>query len=361
MVQNKALVFKAIPSGLPEAGKHLTVETSNFDEQQNPPSGGITVKINYASFDPYQRGRMRDASIKSYAPPFALGEPVTTRVIATVLRSGNAKCKEGDLIVGNMLPTAEYAALDKKKVDNDVTKLDNPHNIDPKVFIGALGMPGLTAYSSLYEIGKPKKGETIFVSAASGAVGALVGQIAKHEGLTVIGSVGDDKKLDYITKEMGFDAGFNYKKEKPGDALKRLAPNGIDIYYENVGGEHLEAALTALNNKGRIVACGMISGYNTSPDQQYGVKNLALFVAKRLTMQGFIVGDPDMGPKYHADHQKNVAQWISEGSYKPLMSETVGMDNSPQGLIGLFSGQNFGKCLPNPVLTLATDQLTMLL
>lgn len=131
-------------------------------------------------------------------------------------------------------------------------KLENPYNLDPRLFIGALGMPGLTAYSSFYAIGQPKKGETIFISAASGAVGQIVGQLAKHEGLTVIGSVGSDEKLDYIKKELKFDDGFNYKKEKPAEALAKLAPKGIDIYYENVGGEQLEAALDAINNFGRI-------------------------------------------------------------------------------------------------------------
>lgn len=133
-----------------------------------------------------------------------------------------------------------------------VRKLDNPYNLDPKLFVGALGMPGLTAYSSFYAIGEPKKGETIFISAASGAVGQIVGQLAKHEGLKVIGSVGSDDKLDFIRKELNFDEGFNYKQEKPSDALKRLAPKGIDIYFENVGGEQLDAAIAAMNNYGRI-------------------------------------------------------------------------------------------------------------
>ena len=143
-----------------------------------------------------------------------------------------------------------------EEVADTANVINNPYKLDPKLFLGPLGMPGLTAYSSFYDIGVPKKGETIFISSAAGPVGQLVGQLAKHEGLTVIGSVGEDKKLDFITKELGFDAGFNYKKEKPLDALKRLAPKGIDIYYENVGGEQLEAAITCMNDFGRIVACG---------------------------------------------------------------------------------------------------------
>ena len=290
MVQNKALIYAAHPTEKPIIGEHLKIESRDFDENQAPPSGGITVKINYVSFDPYQRGRMRDPKVKSYAPPFELGKPVTNSAIGTVLKSDNDKFKSGDVLELGRTWTEEYTAFSKEQADA-CKLLDNRYNLDPKIFIGALGMPGLTAYSSLYEIGAPKKGETIFISAASGAVGQLVGQLAKHEGLTVIGSVGDDKKLDFITKDLGFDGGFNYKKEKPLDALQRLAPDGIDIYYENVGGEQLEASIAHMKPFGRIVACGMISQYNIPPEKHYGVKNLMQVVGKRIKMQGFIVGD----------------------------------------------------------------------
>ncbi|TIA30448.1 NAD(P)-binding protein [Aureobasidium pullulans] len=343
MVQNKALIFKKVPQGYPVPGEHLTIESTEFDVDQAPPQGGITTKNHYISFDPYQRGRMRDASVKSYSPPFALGKPITNSGISTVLKSDNDKFKAGDVIV-MMQDTAEYSAISKDQVDA-ARKLENPYNLDPKLFVGALGMPGLTAYSSFYAIGEPKKGETIFISAASGAVGQLVGQLAKHEGLKVIGSVGDDKKLEYITKDLGFDGAFNYKNEKPADALARLAPNGVDIYYENVGGEHLEASINAMNNFGRIICCGMISQYNTAPGEQYPVRNLMQIVAKRLKLQGFIVGDEGMGPKYFVDHQKNVQKWIHEGTYKPQLSVTEGIDNAAEGLLGLFHGKNFGKAV----------------
>lgn len=252
MVQNKGIIFKAVPSGWPEPGKHLAIEAREFDLDQSPPEGGITVKNFYASFDPYQRGRMREPNTKSYAAPFQLGEPITNRTIMKVLKSNNPKFQSGDVIISpDVSPIEEYSVFGKEFAEK-ARKLENPHNLDPKVFLGALGMPGLTAWSSFYEIGKPKKGETIFISAASGAVGQLVGQLAKHEGLKVIGSVGNDDKLDFILNELKFDSGFNYKKEKPSEALKRLAPEGIDIYYENVGGEHLEAAINAMNPFGRI-------------------------------------------------------------------------------------------------------------
>lgn len=235
MVASKALIFAEVPTGWPEAGKHLKVESTDFDLDQEPPKGGFTAKVHYVSFDPYQRGRMRDPKTKSYSAPYTLGKPIDNGAIISVIKSSNDQFKAGDIVVAPRNRMEEYSVITAEEVqENGYRVLDNPYNLDPKVFIGALGMPGLTAYSSLYEIGQPKKGETIFISAASGAVGQIVGQIAKHEGLKVIGSVGDDKKLDFITSQLGFDGGFNYKTEKPLDALERLAPEGIDIYYENV-------------------------------------------------------------------------------------------------------------------------------
>ncbi len=254
MVQNKGLIFKSVPSGWPKAGQDLTIETREFDLNTEPPKDGITTKNYYLSFDPYQRGRMRDPSIKSYSPPFSLGNPITNTGICKVLKSSNSKFQEGD-IISVMVGTEEYSVIPGEVANSLARKIENPYNLDIKLFLGSLGMPGLTAYSSFYKIGEPKQGETIYISAASGPVGQMVGQLAKHEGLTVFGSVGDNKKLEFIEKELGFDGGFNYKKEKPSDALKRLAPNGIDIYFENVGGEQLEAAIGAMNNYGRISLC----------------------------------------------------------------------------------------------------------
>lgn len=252
-MQNKSLIFKKVPDGTPVAGEHLIVEDRPMDLDKSPPDNGLIVQNLYFSFDPYQRGRMRDAHIKSYAPAYLIDQPINNSAIAKVLKSANSKYSEGDLITiymsGNF---EEYSLLQAEQIDQYVWKLDNPFNLNPENFLGPLGMPGLTAYSSLYEIGEPRKGETIFISAASGAVGSMVGQLAKREGLTVIGSVGDNKKLDYIINDLGFDSGFNYREEDPTEALKRLAPDGIDIYFENVGGVHLEAALASLKLWGRI-------------------------------------------------------------------------------------------------------------
>jgi NADPH-dependent curcumin reductase CurA len=344
MIQNKALIFKSVPKGAPVPGKDLATETREFDLNQAPPAGGVIYKSYYASFDPYLRGRMRAPEVKSYTPPFPIGEPIVTQSVAKVLKSDNPKFAEGEWIKA-YLPIQEYGVAPKDYAEKGLTKIENPYGLELFHFIGALGMPGLTAYSSFYEIGQPKKGETIFISAASGAVGQIVGQLAKHEGLTVIGSVGSDEKLDFILKELNFDSGFNYKKEKPADALKRLAPKGIDIYYENVGSEHLEAAIEALNDFGRIVACGMISGYSTPDNEKYPIRNLFKVVTKRLTIRGFIVGDANMGPRYAKEHQEKVAKWLHEGTFKAKVSFTEGIDNAAEGFLGMLEGKNFGKAV----------------
>lgn len=244
----------------------------------------------YFSCDPYMRGRMRDPNRPSYSPPFEIGKPMTAYALVQVLRlpdgqdgittSKGVTYRTGDILYG-LFEIAEYSLLPKEWLEHpQVNKVENPHKLPLSNFLSVMGMTGLTAYSSLYEIGRPKKGETIFISSAAGAVGQIVGQIAKREGLKVIGSVGDDAKLDFIVNELGFDGGFNYKKEKSAlEALQRLAPDGVDIYYENVGGEQLEAAIECMNVFGRIskfssflvvvgrdansvVACGMVSQYN---------------------------------------------------------------------------------------------------
>ncbi|KAK1594660.1 zinc-binding dehydrogenase [Colletotrichum navitas] len=316
MTPNKTFVFKKIPAALPVAGEHITVEDRPID-LDNVPEGGIVVEVIYASFDPYQRGRMRNARIKSYQPAFELNGPIFNHTISKVLKSKAPSFCEGDLVLANT-PIAEYACLTRLE---EVRKVQNPYNLDLALFLGPLGMSGLTAWSGLHKIGQPKKGETIFISSAAGAVGQVVGQIAKRKGLTVIGSVGSDEKLKFI-KELGFDTGFNYKKDEPRDALPELAPNGIDIYFDNVGGDHLEAALTCMNFEGRVVSCGM-----------------------NITMEGFIVFTPKFGPAHFDEHQENMQKWLSDGSVKAKLAVTEDIDNAPDGFIGMFNGKNFGKSI----------------
>lgn len=264
MASNKTLIYKKLPTGLPVPGEHLAIENRPID-LDHAPEGGLLVEIQAASFDPYLRGKMRDPNTKSYSPPFEIDAPITNGTLGKVLKSNSPDYEIGDLVIAH-LPIAEYSYVPEALLKTPhIRKVHNPYDLDTTLFLGPLGMPGLTAWSGLHKIGQPKKGETIFISSAAGAVGQIVGQVAKREGLTVIGSVGSDEKLDFIIKELGFDAGFNYKKEKPKVALPRLAPEGIDIYWENVGGEHLEAALENLKVGGRIPVCGMVSSASCIP------------------------------------------------------------------------------------------------
>jgi NADPH-dependent curcumin reductase CurA len=282
--KNLGLVFTKVPSHMPVPGEHIKVQdTGAFDLDQTLPStGGLILETLYASLDPYLRGLLRDASVKSYMPAVPLGSPISAATLSRVLRSNMEGYAAGD-VVRLMLPIQQYnvyvhgSGSDAGKDASEWQKpfkVPNPDDegLDLRHYLGALGMPGLTAYSSLYEIGKPKRGETIVVSSAAGAVGQLVGQLAKHEGLTVLGSVGSDDKLDFIINELGFDGGWNYKTEKSTKAaIERLLREqkakkegasttkdgeedetpGIDIFYDNVGGEQLDGAFECLNLFGR--------------------------------------------------------------------------------------------------------------
>ncbi|KAH7346618.1 hypothetical protein BKA65DRAFT_281326 [Rhexocercosporidium sp. MPI-PUGE-AT-0058] len=352
MVQSKSLILAKNPVGLPVPGQDLVVTSSEFDISASPPPGGVTLKLNYISYDPYQRGRMRPAG-SGYISGFKLNEPLDNNAISTVISSDNPRFKKGDVVIG-YAKYAEYQTVDKSRADKEepaggLSILKNPLGLDEKIFLGGLGMSGLTAYSSFYEIGKPKKGEVIFISAASGAVGQIVGQLAKREGLMVIGSVGSQKKLDFIKEKLGFDAGFNYKTENAEGALrkilKELGKDGLDIYYDNVGGEQLDAAIATASTFARIVSCGSVSQSSKKPEDTHGIKNMPQVVGKRLSIRGFLVFDPDFGPKYSEEHQKNVQRWIKDGELTIQMEVTDGMDNSADGLVGMLKGDNFGKAV----------------
>ncbi|KAK9772977.1 putative Enoyl reductase (ER) domain-containing protein [Seiridium cardinale] len=343
MSSNKALVFRKVPNGLPVSGEDLVVEQAPYNSSAACPAGGIVLQSLYASIDPYQRSRMRSPDVKSYSPPFALGEPINGRGIAKVLGSESPAYKPGDLVIG-FLPLQEFVVLNKDKIMM-VRPLSNPLQLaDIRDFLGALGIPGFTAYAGLYEIGQPRHGDTIFISAASGAVGQMVGQLAKLEGLRTIGSVGSDIKLDFITKELGFDAGFNYKTETPEQALARLAPEGLDIYYDNVGGEHLDAALEHMKDFGRVIMCGTISEYNNSESEQaYPVRAYSRIFSKRLTVRGFVCSDKGIMDRYNAEHQEKVQKWVKEGVITTRIWEMEGIDNATEAFLALFSGTNLGK------------------
>ena len=363
MAPNLSLTFKKVPVGMPIAGQDIAVEDIGFDEANSPPKGGIITENLYCSFDPYLRGRMRGTSNKSYVGGFVEGKPISTQTLAKILKSDHPDFKEGTTIIA-MLPVQQYSVLEAETIKNSMIRpLDlesGPKDI--RNWLGALGMPGLTAYSSLYAIGKPKKGEVIFISSAAGAVGQIVGQLAKREGLKVIGSAGSDEKCKLCVEQLGFDECWNYKKTSAAEALDKYCPDGksedcfgrgyltnscsgIDIYYDNVGGEQLDAALERMKKYGRLVECGMISGYNDNhPSERYGVKNLMNVIIKSLTLRGFIVSDEDM-MVYYPEHQKNVSAWLNDGSLKTALHESVGMKEAANACIGVLKGENFGKAV----------------
>ncbi|KAF8932883.1 hypothetical protein BGZ52_009164 [Haplosporangium bisporale] len=335
MPSNKSVVYLKHPTEFPVVGEHLAVQT-NTDFKPVLKDGEVLTRNLVFSLDPYMRGKMRDAGKGSYSAAFEIGKALDARGVAEVIESKNAKYPVGSIIHA-FVGWEEYTVLP----DLPTTRIipgARETNLPLSSYVGVLGMPGLTAWASLKDIGKPKKGETIFISAAAGAVGQLAGQLCKAWGLTVIGSVGSDDKVEYLLKEVGFDAAFNYKTKSAQDALKELAPQGIDI---NVGGSQLEAALDHLNNFGRIIACGMISQYNTR--EPYGIKNLMHVVSKRLTMRGFIVAD--FQDQYFADFFKGVRELLLSKQIVYRVDEAQGIDKAPEAFVGMLRGKNFGKAV----------------
>lgn len=252
MAPNRAFVFNSDPSSLPTMGKHISIQPAPYDSDGASPEGGFFLKSLYASINPDQRSRIRDAHQKSYQAVLQPGSPLTGRSIAVVQKSSNPALRSGDTVVGP-LPIQEYTALTDDLIPH-LHHLANPLGIeDIRVYLSALGAPGLAAYGGLYGIGKAKRGQTIFISAASGVVGQMVGQLARLEGPRIIRSVGSDAKLEYITSTLEFDVGFDCKKESPAAALERLTPEGLNFCFENVGGEQLDAAFGAMTDFGRVV------------------------------------------------------------------------------------------------------------
>jgi hypothetical protein len=277
---------------------------------------------------------MRDAA--SYAAPVGLGEVMTGGIVGEVVQSNNPRFAVGD-IVEDRLGWQEYAiggAATMRKVDPSLTPISTAN--------GVLGMPGMTAYFGLLEVGQPKPGETIVVSAASGAVGQVVGQIGKIMGCRVVGIAGGTKKCTFVTGELGFDACVDYKAEKDLDtALRAACPNGIDVYFDNVGGEISDAVLRNINFFGRVALCGSISQYNAATPPM-GPRLLGTFVGKRVRAQGFIV--TDFAGKYDAA-MRQMGEWIRSGQLKYREDVVQGIDKAPRAFIGLLRGENFGKLL----------------
>jgi hypothetical protein len=329
---NREIYLKSRPSGMPTAANFELVESP----VPRPGAGQFLVRNIWMSVDPYMRGRMMDR--ESYVPPFEVGRPLDGGSVGRVVESKHGGFAAGDYVCGFASGGwREYYVSDgamMQKVDPALAPL--------QAYLGVLGMPGMTAYTSLLRIGEPKGGETVFVSAAAGAVGSVVCQIAKLKGCRVVGSVGADDKARWLLDEAGIDAAVNYRT--CGNllaAVRAACPGGIDIYYENVGGEHLEVALELMNKYGRLVMCGMISMYN-SVEPPPGPRNLMYVVGKSLKMQGFIVTDfLDLVPQFFAD----MGGWIAAGKIKWRETVVDGIENAPQAFLGLFKGENTGKML----------------
>jgi NADPH-dependent curcumin reductase CurA len=297
-----------------------------------PAEGEILVQNLFLSVDPYMRGRMDDRP--SYVPPFQLGKPMDGGAVGVVLESRAEGFTAGDHVLHG-LGWREFATLDAARataVSSDLAPLST--------YLGVLGMPGLTAYAGLLEVASFKEGDAVFVSGAAGAVGSQVGQIARLKGASrVIGSAGSDEKVRLLQEQYGFDAAFNYKSGPVAEQLRTAAPDGLDVYFDNVGGDHLEAALGAMNVHGRVTACGMISQYNAT-EPPAAPRNLALLIGKRIRVQGMLVMDhTTLQPQFVSE----VSGWIRSGELRYQETVADGIDNAVDAFLGMLKGENTGK------------------
>jgi NADPH-dependent curcumin reductase CurA len=329
-MKNKEIRLASRPTGMPELANFDIVDT----EVPRPKDGEVLLHTRYLSVDPYMRGRMNDR--KSYVAPFAVNEALNGGVVAEIVESRAETLKPGDFVTGQ-LDWQLYS----------VAKPEEVRKIDPKLApittaLGVLGMPGLTAYFGLLDIGKPREGETVVVSGAAGAVGMTVCQIAKIKGCRVVGISGSDEKNEYLEQQLWVDDTVNYKTN--GDmkeALEAACPDGVDIYFDNVGGDVSDAVLPLINNAARIVICGQISLYNLE-QPEVGPRAQPYLLVKSALMQGFII--TQYAARF-AEGVKQLAQWLAEGKLKYAENIVDGFESTPRAFLGLFSGENLGKQL----------------
>lgn len=327
-MKNRTIIFEKRPEGKPSAECFRTEETTVPSLKE----GEVLLKTKYVSVDPYLRGRMSDS--KSYTSGFNLGEPMKSGIIAEVTESKNPDLKAGDFVNG-LLDWSEYQTSNSDgltKVDADAAPLS--------AYLGMLGMPGLTAYLGLMEIGKPQKDETLVVSGAAGAVGSVVGQIGKIIGCRVVGIAGSDTKTEMLKNEFGFDEAINYKTTKNiRKAIAKACPDGVDVYFDNVGGEISDGVMMNINQFARVPICGAISQYNETK-MTTGPRMQSVLLINRALMKGFIVHD--FAPKF-SEAIKQLLQWYGEGKLKLKETVVEGFENIPDAFIGLFEGDNTGK------------------
>ena len=327
----KTILLKNRPVGKPSLSDF---EFKNEETELSIGQGELLLEAVYVSVDPYLRGRMNDA--KSYVAPFELNKPIHSGMVAKVISSKNENFKEGDYVSGTLDWKTQQVATGKGLIKVD------PSKAPLSAYLGILGMTGLTAFLGLTQIGKPVAGETLVVSGAAGAVGSVVGQIGKILGLKVIGIAGTDQKIEMLKSKFGFDEGINYKTSKDMKAaLKKAAPNGVDIYFDNVGGSISDAVLLNINKYARMVICGAISVYNDK-ELPKGLSVQPFLVKNSALMQGFIISN--FAEKF-PDAMKQLSVWLTED--KLTYSETIvdGFDNIPQAFIDLFDGKNTGKMI----------------
>ncbi|WP_163373363.1 NADP-dependent oxidoreductase [Endozoicomonas acroporae] len=329
---NRQILLASRPSGAPTAENFKLVSSS----KPEPAEGEVLLRTVYLSLDPYMRGRMNDA--KSYADPVAINEVMVGGSVCRVELSRNANFSVGDLVVagGGWQDFSVSNGADLVKIDSTLVK--------PSYGLGVLGMPGLTAYMGLLDIGQPEAGETVVVAAATGAVGSLVGQIAKIKGCKVVGIAGGAEKCDYAVKILGFDACLDHYSEDLPTQLANACADGIDVYFENVGGRVFDAVMPLLNPSARVPLCGLISQYNATalpegPDRMSAL--MGTLLVKRVKMQGFIVFD-DYGHRY-PEFFTAMQQWLSQGQIHYKEHLVDGLENSVEAFIGLLEGKNFGK------------------
>jgi NADPH-dependent curcumin reductase CurA len=325
---NRQIRLKSRPTGEPTAANFEAVDAPSPEAR----AGDVVRRTIYLSLDPYMRGRMSDAP--SYATPVKVGDVMVGHTVSQVVESQNPDFSIGDFVTG-------YDGWQAFGVSNgkELRKLD-PKAVPISTAIGVLGMPGMTAFVGLMDIGQPKPGETVVVSAASGAVGAVVGQLAKIKGCRAVGIAGSADKCRYVVDELGFDACVNYKTDDLVPALKAACPNGVDVYFENVGGAVFAAILRLINKGARIPLCGIISEYNATGNPSG--PNLRPLLVQRATIKGFIVSDhPDRAPAF----AQEVAPLVMTGRIKFREDIVDGLDNAPGAFIGLLAGKNFGKLM----------------
>lgn len=330
---NRRLVLASRPQGAP------TADNFRLEEQPIPEAaeGDVLLRTVYLSLDPYMRGRMSDAP--SYAAPVQIGEVMTGGAVSKVIASRHPNFQEGDWVLGST-GWQDYSVMPGDKVQ----KLDDHIAEHPSLALGVLGMPGFTAYMGLLDIGNPQPGETVVVAAATGPVGSMVGQIAKLKGCRAIGIAGGEEKCRYAVEQFGFDACIDHRADDLEAQLAAACPDGIDVYYENVGGKVFDAVMPLLNSKARIPVCGVVAQYNATglPDGPDRLPQLAgLILRKRLRMQGFIIFD-DYGHRY-PEFAAQMGEWFKAGKINFREDVTDGLENAPQALIGLLEGKNFGK------------------